>query len=367
MAGPLFEKRKNASNSQRHIDTRIGAGARVDGNITFTGFLRIQGDILGDVSCGAGVSGTMVVGQSGNVTGTIRVPRVVVSGRVSGLVHSSELIEIKPGAHVAGDVLYKTIDIHEGGVIEGSLTPWVLIDSDQAKQEDRIQSPEPPAVREYGMPGANAVPAGSRFGERFGGARKVGAAAALLIAVFALVLTNRDPTLTDPPAADAAREANSSAKEAAAVQSAPAGSDGLKDSPGAVGANAISPVPGSDAVTKSAVQASRANLPVKARGNVVAVQGIDPAKPAGIFWAISKAPLVLYKKKREDPADGTRIDISEGATRSIAIAKDEIFRVADGRDIEIFYQGRKVAQNTIESGAWMSFVPLAPGGASDKE
>jgi hypothetical protein len=98
---------------------------------------------------------------------------------------------------------------------------------------------------------------------------------------------------------------------------------------------------------------------------VVAVQGIDPAKPAGIFWAISKAPLVLYKKKREDPADGTRIDISEDATRSIAIAKDEIFRVANGRDIQIFYQGRKVAQNTIESGAWMSFVPQSPSESSD--
>lgn len=361
----MFEKRKNPRNSQSHTDTRIGAGARVDGNIIFTGFLRIQGDTLGDVSCGAGVSGTMVVAQSGNVTGTITVPRIVVSGRVSGPVHSSELIEIKPGAHVAGDVVYKTIDIHLGGVIEGSLTPGFSMDRDQPAQEDRIQSPQPPAAGEYGMPGANAVPAGGRFGERFGGARKLGAAAALLIAVIALLLANLDPALMAPPAADVAREADSPAQEAAAAQTAPAGSDGPKDSPRAVGANAISPVPGSDADTKSAVQAPRANLPAKDQGNVVAVQGFNAGKPAGIFWAISKAPSVLYKKKREDPADGTRIDISQGATQSIAIAKDEIFRVANGRDIEIFYQGRKVAQNTIESGAWMSFVPQSPSEASE--
>ena len=361
----MFEKRKSARDSRSLTDTRIGAGARVDGNITFTGFLRIQGDILGDVSCGAGVSGTMVVGQSGNVTGTIRVPRIVVNGHVHGPVHSSESIEIQPGAHVAGDVFYKTIDIHEGGVIEGSLTPGVLMDGDQVKQEDRIQSLEPSAVKEYGMPIVDAVPAASRFGERFGGARKLGAAAALLIAVVALVLTIRDPALIASTAADVAREANSSAKEAAAVQSAPVGSDGLQDSPRAVGGNANSPVPGSGADTKSAVQASGSNLPVKDQGKVVAVQGFNPAKPAGYFWAISKAPSVLYKKKRQDPADGTRIDISEGATESIAIAKDEIFRVANGRDIEIFYQGRKVAQNTIESGVWMSFVPQSPGAASD--
>jgi cytoskeletal protein CcmA (bactofilin family) len=361
----LFEKRKNPRNSQSHTDTRIGAGARVDGNIIFTGFLRIQGDILGDVSYGAGVSGTMVVAQSGNVTGTITVPRIVVRGRVSGLVHSSESIEIQRGAHVAGDVFYKTIDIHLGGVIEGSLTPGSLTDRDQLMQEDRVQGPEPPAVSKYGMPGANAAPAGGRFGERFGGACKLGAAAALLIAVIALVLANRDPTLMASPAADVAREANSSTKEASAVQPVPVGSDGLQDSPRAVGGDANSPVSRSDANTKSAVKASRSNLPAKEQGNVVAVQGFNPSKPAALFWAISKAPSVLYRKKRQDPADGTRIDISEGAAQSIVIAKDDIFRVANGPDIEIFYQGRKVAPATVESGAWMSFVPLSPGGASD--
>jgi cytoskeletal protein CcmA (bactofilin family) len=365
MANPLSEKSNSARYSQSRTDTRIGTGVRVEGNITFTGVLRIQGDILGDVSCDADIGGTIVVGQSGNVTGTIRVPHIDVSGRVSGLVHSSESIEIQQGAYVAGEVFYKVIDIHAGGVIEGSLTPRVLMDGDQVKREDRIQSLEPPAVKEYGMPSANAVPAGSRFGDRFGGARKFGGAAALLIAVVAVVLTIRNPALIASPAADIAREANSSTKNASAVQSAPVGSDGLQDSPGAVGGNAISPVPRSDANAKSAVQASRSNLPVKEQGNVVAVQGFNPSKPADIFWAISKAPSVLYKKKRQDPADGTRIDISEGATESIAIAKDEIFRVANGRDIEIFYQGRKVAQNTIESGAWMSFVPQSPSEAGD--
>ena len=39
--------------------------------------------------------------------------------------------------------------------------------------------------------------------------------------------------------------------------------------------------------------------------------------------------------------------------------------VAEGRDIEIFYQGRKVAPKTIESGAWMSFVPQGARAAGE--
>ena len=233
--------------------------------------------------------------------------------------------------------------------------------------KNAIQSPEPPAAKEADAPIAAAVPAVSRSGQRFGGARKLGAAAALLIAVAAVVLLNRDPARMASTAADVARDTDSPAEEAPAVQSAPAGSDAPKDSPKAAGGNAVPPAPGPGTVAKSAVQAPPSNPPAKDQGTVVAVQGFNPAKPAAYFWAISKAPSVLYKKRRQDPAEGTRIDIPQGATESIAFAKDEIFRVANGRDIEIYFQGRKVAQNTIESGAWMSFVPLPPGGASDKE
>ena len=94
------------------------------------------------------------------------------------------------------------------------------------------------------------------------------------------------------------------------------------------------------------------------------VQGLNPEKSASMFWAICKTPAVMYKKVRQDPAEGTRIDISQGAAKNIAIAKDEIFRVAKGPDIQIFYQGRKVAQKTIESGAWINFIPQSPSGAS---
>lgn len=96
---------------------------------------------------------------------------------------------------------------------------------------------------------------------------------------------------------------------------------------------------------------------------MVKVQGVNPGKPAGFFLLIGKEPSVLFRKKRQEEGEGVRIAVSQGEAVSIPIAKNEIFRVAEGRDIEIFYQGRKVAPKTIESGAWMSFVPQLPDGA----
>jgi hypothetical protein len=94
---------------------------------------------------------------------------------------------------------------------------------------------------------------------------------------------------------------------------------------------------------------------------VVTIQGVNPGKPGGVFSVVGREPSVLIRKKRDDAAEGTRIEVAQGAAASIPFARDEIFRVVQGRDIEIFYQGRKVGPKTIESGAWMSFVPQGAG------
>jgi aspartokinase len=97
----------------------------------------------------------------------------------------------------------------------------------------------------------------------------------------------------------------------------------------------------------------------------VTVRGFDPNKPAGVIFVVGREPAVLIKKMRQDDSEGTRIDVIQGVIQNIAIASNEIFRVAQGRDINIFYQGRKVAAQTIASGAWISFVPQSPGGAGE--
>ena len=335
----------------------IGAGVRVAGNITFTGVLRVQGDILGDVSGGADSSATIVVDKSGNVAGTIKAPHIVVSGRVYGPAHSSESIEIQQGACFVGDTFYKTMEIHAGGVIEGSLTPRISKDRDRLKQESFNQISEPSAAKEYGMPVANTVSVGGRFLGYVGSSRKLGAILTLLIAVVAVVLVNRNPPPVTPPLADVALSA---------TQSVSAGSGGLQDGAGTVAGDAAPLVSGPNAETKNVALSLPPDQPEMAPEKTVEVPGVNPGKAADVFSVISKEASVLFKKKHQDPADGTRIDIPKGASVNIAIAKNEIFRVAKGQGLVIFYQGRKVAPKVIESGAWMSFIPQSPGRAGDK-
>ena len=363
-------KSKNAKYSQDRTDAMIGAGVRVKGNIAFTGVLRIQGEVLGDVSCSADSNGTVVVGKSGNVTGTIRAPHIVVNGGIHGPLHSSESIEIQQGACVAGDVFYKAIDIHAGGVIEGLLIPVDSAEGNRLDPEHRIRISEPPAVAASSRSRADPMPDDRRLWDHLGAGIKLGGAVALIVAMVAMVLISRDPASvapTGPPLADSATKADSTDKAVPEAQPTSAESGGLQGARKVASGDAAPQAASPDADTRIAAQAPPPDHPGADPEKVVTVQGVNPGKPAGVFQVISKDPAVLYRKKREDTAAGARVDVSRGSTESISFAKGEIFRVETGRDITIFYQGKKVAPKIIESGVWMSFVPQPASGASDKQ
>lgn len=116
----MFRRRHNKS--QVRIDSLIGAGTRIEGNVTFTGGLRIDGEVRGNISAGD-QPGTLVISEHARVEGEIRVSHLVVNGQVDGPVFSSEFLELQPRARVLGDVQYNSLEMHLGAVVEGRLLP----------------------------------------------------------------------------------------------------------------------------------------------------------------------------------------------------------------------------------------------------
>ena len=101
------------------IDTLIGATARVDGNVHFTGGLRIDGTVKGSVI--AEDTGTVIVSEEASVEGEIRVGHAVINGRVVGPIHGKESVELQAKANVNGDVHYKSLEVHLGAIVQGRL------------------------------------------------------------------------------------------------------------------------------------------------------------------------------------------------------------------------------------------------------
>ena len=109
------------SNKPSPIDSLIGSGTTIEGNITFSGGLRIDGHVKGNVKATGSKPGTLVLSELAKVEGEIDVAHVVVNGTVAGPVRATEYVELLPKARVTGDVAYKSIEIHVGAIVMGQL------------------------------------------------------------------------------------------------------------------------------------------------------------------------------------------------------------------------------------------------------
>ncbi len=115
----MFSKKSNKPQSR--IDSLIGVGTKIEGNIKFGGGLRVDGEIKGNVSATDEQHSTLVLSEQGRIEGDISVSHLVINGTVTGSLFSSEFLELQSNARVTGDVQYNTIEIHLGAVIEGQL------------------------------------------------------------------------------------------------------------------------------------------------------------------------------------------------------------------------------------------------------
>ena len=103
------------------IDTLIGSGIRIEGDLAFAGGLRIDGEVRGNITAAPDEPSVLVIGATGRVEGDIKATRMVVSGVVSGSIHASEFLELLPGARISGELRYGALEVHPGAVLEVEL------------------------------------------------------------------------------------------------------------------------------------------------------------------------------------------------------------------------------------------------------
>jgi cytoskeletal protein CcmA (bactofilin family) len=86
----LFGKKKGLA-----IETLLGARTKLEGDLRFSGGLRIEGEV--------------------------HVGHLILNGTVVGPVHVSELLELQPKARIEGNVQYAALEMHQGAVVMGTL------------------------------------------------------------------------------------------------------------------------------------------------------------------------------------------------------------------------------------------------------
>src|SRR5258706_15160269 len=113
--------RKQPSKPQNRIDSLIGVGTKIEGNVNFTGGLRVDGEVVGNVTAGSDEPSTLVLSGKARIEGEISVSHLVVNGEMTGPVDLAEVLELQSPSRVKGDVHYKRLEMHPGAVVEGDL------------------------------------------------------------------------------------------------------------------------------------------------------------------------------------------------------------------------------------------------------
>lgn len=95
--------------------TYIEEGSEIDGKMTFTGTVVLNGRLRGEIVS----NDNLVIGEKGVVNANIRAGVVQISGEVVGNVVASDRVELKEKCRVYGDVSAPVVIIAEGALFEG--------------------------------------------------------------------------------------------------------------------------------------------------------------------------------------------------------------------------------------------------------
>ncbi|MDR3334504.1 MAG: polymer-forming cytoskeletal protein [Treponema sp.] len=99
------------------LNTIIGPGTWVRGDIESGGFTRMDGSIQGDVSA----KGRVIIGEKARMKGNVSGTSVTIGGVVYGNILASERLIVLASALVMGDIITRRIQADEGCLIHGKV------------------------------------------------------------------------------------------------------------------------------------------------------------------------------------------------------------------------------------------------------
>ncbi len=89
-------------------------GSRLEGNVHSDNDFRIDGIFVGNLKCTARV----IIGPSGEFKGEVECQNAIVEGKFDGKLHIAEILEVREGAIIEGNVHTNKLVVQSGSVFD---------------------------------------------------------------------------------------------------------------------------------------------------------------------------------------------------------------------------------------------------------
>jgi cytoskeletal protein CcmA (bactofilin family) len=103
------------------ITTLIDKDIVISGDTTYTGGIRVDGKIKGNLKVHGDEGSLLIMGYGSKITGDVEVEKAIINGEINGNVKCHDYLELNTNAIVNGSIEYDIIEIHEGSKINGNL------------------------------------------------------------------------------------------------------------------------------------------------------------------------------------------------------------------------------------------------------
>jgi cytoskeletal protein CcmA (bactofilin family) len=93
----------------------------IRGSMSFSGGIRLDGKLYGNLSIAEGSHGSVIMGPKSKIIGDITTDSAIIAGEVKGNIEAVDFLELHSTSIVYGDIVYGTLEIHSGAIINGTL------------------------------------------------------------------------------------------------------------------------------------------------------------------------------------------------------------------------------------------------------
>jgi cytoskeletal protein CcmA (bactofilin family) len=96
--------------------TVISKGVKIEGKLSCSGNIRLDGEVQGDISS----EGVVIIGENGKVNGQINADSITIGGRVAGTVRAKDKVVLEAKANLKGDIITKILMVEAGAIFNGN-------------------------------------------------------------------------------------------------------------------------------------------------------------------------------------------------------------------------------------------------------
>ncbi len=128
-------KNKQFEGVKSEETTIISRGVKIEGKITSSGNIRVDGEIQGDIFSESNIT----IGEDAKINGLINATVITIGGKVSGIVRAQDNLILDSKSNLKGDIFTKNLVIEEGAKFDGKSKTGDSIDIGES-QETTISS-----------------------------------------------------------------------------------------------------------------------------------------------------------------------------------------------------------------------------------